>query len=178
MFVEYENKLWNILHKEHAISGRGSAKIKLELSLVTGNLKKVERFKPGDTLDVKTVKPELYQYLYSDGEEVHLLHPETYDQISLPEASFSGNERGKLFLEDGMNVYVDALEGETPISFRLPENYKYEVVSVDIKKQASRGVSNCPATLKNGVTLTVPEFVKPGDFIIVDLLNLKYKERA
>ncbi|KAJ9088151.1 hypothetical protein DSO57_1025986 [Entomophthora muscae] len=132
-----------------------------------------------------------YQYLYHDDDEVHLMHPETMEELDLPFSLFTGEKKHVPFLEGklirlddfsssaGMKVYVDTVEGSNPICFRLPTNYTYEVESVTAGGvQPNKGSRLFPAVLKNGSSIPVPDFVKPGDKVLVDLQELKYISRA
>ncbi|KAJ9088152.1 hypothetical protein DSO57_1025987 [Entomophthora muscae] len=55
MVVEYNDKYYAVLSKDHSITGRGSAKIKIELSQLGTQKKRLEVFKPGDTLEGKSL---------------------------------------------------------------------------------------------------------------------------
>jgi hypothetical protein len=90
-----------------------------------------------------------------------------------------GPESLKL-LQDGMNVVVQTLEGVGPLCFGLPENYSYEVEADDFKvKQTSKGVGTKTVQLAGGaLRVRVPEFIKVGEWITVELPGGKYLSRG
>ncbi|KAI8338637.1 hypothetical protein BC941DRAFT_460833 [Chlamydoabsidia padenii] len=141
-----------------------------------------ERFKSNDTLEILNLQDESYQYLYSDGPQLHLLHPDTFDEIILTSDMCEGGERSVAMLEDGMPIAISFLttpeSGRQPATFKLPANYTYTVASVvERAGQAAKGTVYKTASLSNGSKLQVPEFVHEGDRIVVDIENMKYVKR-
>jgi elongation factor P len=78
-----------------------------------------------------------------------------------------------------MMVSVQMLETEQPIMYRLPKTHIYTVDRDEpAASQASKGVSYKTAYVADSkVRLSVPEFVKPGDRVVVDLENIAYVSR-
>ncbi|CAO3614943.1 unnamed protein product [Cunninghamella blakesleeana] len=141
-----------------------------------------ERFKSNDSLEILNLQDESYQFLYSDGDQIHLLHPETFDEITLSADMCEGGEKSAIMLEDGMPVAISFLttpeEGSQPVTFKLPSHYTYTVGSViERAGQAAKGTVYKTASLSNGAKLQVPEFVHEGDKIVVDIENMRYMKR-
>ena len=68
--------------------------------------------------------------------------------------------------------------GTQAITFKLPTSYTYTVSSViERAGQAAKGTVFKSATLSNGAKLQVPEFVKEGEKIIVDIGTMRYMKR-
>ncbi|KXN74655.1 hypothetical protein CONCODRAFT_76729 [Conidiobolus coronatus NRRL 28638] len=177
--IEHKGKNWLVLNKDHSVMGRGSATIKLEIKDLSSDYKIVERFKPKDDLEIVEQRTSTYQYLYHDADEIHLLHPETSDQISVQLSALVGGEKAINFLQEEMSLVVSILEDGNPVSAKLPSSGIYEVESVTMKaKQASRGVMKVPGFLKGGMQVMVPEFVQSGDKVQIDLNTFEYMGRA
>ncbi|ORX54591.1 hypothetical protein DM01DRAFT_1335726 [Hesseltinella vesiculosa] len=180
--VEFKDKVWRVLNRDQSSSGRGSAVIKVELQDIKTMAKAQERFRSNDNLEVLNMQEDTYQYLYTDGEQVHVLHPETFDELVLTVNMCDGGERALAMLEDNMLVSVSLLttsdEASKPVTFKLPQNHLYTVASViERAGQAAKGTVFKAATLSNGAKLQVPEFVHEGDRIWVDIENLRYMKR-
>ena len=45
------------------------------------------------------MQDELYQYLYSEDGNIHLLHPETFEEIVMPNSACEGGEQAVSMLE-------------------------------------------------------------------------------
>jgi elongation factor P len=66
-----------------------------------------------------------------------------------------------------------------PIGIDLPPSMELTVVQTEpTLKSATVSNVNKPATLENGVTITVPPFINEGDKIRVDPTEGRYIERA
>ncbi|KAI7848247.1 hypothetical protein BDC45DRAFT_450554 [Circinella umbellata] len=154
----------------------------MDLQDILSNAKANERFKSGDSIEILNLQDEAYQYLYADEGVLHLMNMETFDEIELPASACEGGEESVAMLEDGMTIAVSFLttpdDGRKPVTFKLPSNYTFTVESVvERAGQAAKGTVYKTATLENGAKLQVPEFVHPGDRIIVDIESKKYMKR-
>ncbi|KAJ8653731.1 translation elongation factor P [Lichtheimia ornata] len=180
--VQLKDKAWRVLNRDSSSSGRGGAVVKIEMEDLMTKAKINERFKSGDSLEILNMQEETMQYLYSEGNTIHLLNPETFDQIEMSMSACEAGEDGAAMLEDGMNLTVSFLttpeEGRNPITFKLPQNHTYTVESVvERAGQAAKGTVYKTATLANGAKLQVPEFVHEGDRVVVDIAARKYVKR-
>ncbi|KAI7901100.1 uncharacterized protein BX663DRAFT_475474 [Cokeromyces recurvatus] len=154
----------------------------MELQDILSNVKANERFKSGDSLEILNLSEEAYQYLYSEGNKVHLLNLESFEEIEMDMSRCEGGERSVNMLEDSMPVTVSFLttpeNGRQPCIFKLPSNYTFTVQSVINRAgQAAKGTVYKSAVLTNGAKLQVPEFVNEGDKIVVDIEAMKYVKR-
>ncbi|CEI99167.1 hypothetical protein RMCBS344292_13259 [Rhizopus microsporus] len=145
----------------------------MELQDILSNTKINERFKSGDSLEILNLSDEAYQFLYTNGDMIHLLNLETFEEIEMPVSACEG---------DAMPIAVSFLttpeHGRQPCTFKLPSNYTFTVESViERGGQAAKGTVYKTATLTNGAKLQVPEFVHEGDKIVVDIESMKYMRR-
>ncbi|KAG1142696.1 hypothetical protein G6F37_007405 [Rhizopus arrhizus] len=180
--VQFKDKAWKVLNRDHVSSGRGGAVVKMELQDILSSTKTNERFKSGDSLEILNLSDEAYQYLYTIDDQIHLLNLETFEEIEMPSSACEGGERSVSMLEDAMPIAVSFLttpeKGRQPCTFKLPSNYSFTVQSVvERAGQAAKGTVYKTATLTNGSKLQVPEFVHEGDRIIVDIESMKYMKR-
>ncbi|RUS13660.1 hypothetical protein BC937DRAFT_94974, partial [Endogone sp. FLAS-F59071] len=132
---------------------------------------------------VLNLKDEPYQFLYHADGKIHLLHPQTFDEMEVSEHMIEGGSRLLPMLEDGMTITVGILTTSTtgghPVSVRLPQTHVYTVASVTERAaQAAKGIMFKPATLANGCCVQVPEFVNVGERIVIEIEQMKYLRRA
>ncbi|RCI06774.1 hypothetical protein CU098_012844 [Rhizopus stolonifer] len=180
--VQFKDKAWRVLTRDHVSTGRGGAVVKIDLQDILSGQKINERFKSGDSVEILNLTEEPYQYLYSEGDKVHLLNLETFEEIEMASSKCEGGDRAVGMLEDSMPLTVNFLttpeHGRQPCIFKLPTNYTYTVGSVvDRAGQAAKGTVYKTAVLTNGSKLQVPEFVNEGDKIVVDIETMKYIKR-
>jgi elongation factor P len=102
------------------------------------------------------------------------MHPGSYDQVEIP-VSILGAQVN--FLAPAMQLPVEFVEGR-PVSVVLPDFA--EVVVADTPPPSHGQVDSTwkPARLANGTEVMVPPFVKSGDTIRLNLVTLKYMDRA
>lgn len=175
MHIIYRDEPWQIIELEFVSPGKGSAFYRTKLrNLQTGRTNDIT-FKSGESLEQYDVYSKDLQYLYRDDETHVFMDPDTYNQISMG-ATVAGDQGA--FLREGEQYQV-LLHEDQGIGLRMP---KRVVLAVTHTEDAARGntVSNVlkPADLENGVTVSVPAFVKTGDKIAVNPETREYLERA
>lgn len=138
-------------------------------AIVARNFQGSEKIEPAD------VGYKRVQYLYNDGTSYTFMDLGTYDQFPLEEEVIGESAQ---FLTDGLEI--DALMyGDKPIGIMLPSTVIFTVKETmpGVKGDTATGGAK-PATMENGLTLTVPLFVNEGDKVKVNTESGEYMERA
>jgi elongation factor P len=172
--IEHDGQRWTILKQQIITPGKGGAFIQVEMrNLKTGN-KTNERWRTADTVERLQTDQKEYTYSYTDGDNLVLMDPETFEQAMIP-----SDILGDLapFLQDNMTVELDLVEGD-PVGIHLPPTVVLEVVEADpVVKGQTAASSYKPAMLSNGVKTSVPPFVETGEKIVVRTEDASYVER-
>ena len=173
--IEHNGRRWTVLKQQIITPGKGGAFIQVEMrDLQTGN-KTNERWRTADTVERLQTSEAEYTYSYTDGINLVLMDPETYEETHIP-ADLMGDAAP--FLQDQMNVTVDLVEGE-PVAIHLPATVVLEIVEADpVVKGQTAASSYKPAKLSNGVKTSVPPFIETGERIVVRTEDASYVERA
>ena len=104
------------------------------------------------------------------------MHPETFDQIHIPEERIEGVQ----FLKEGdmVEAMVHA-DKEEVLTCELPSHVTLEVTYTEpgIKGDTATNALK-PATLETGAEIRVPLFIDNGEKIIVDTREGSYVSRA
>ena len=97
-----------------------------------------------------------------------------FEQIAINKSILG--EKNKL-LKENMEVNVQFYEDQA-ISVDLPSTVELKITTTDaaIKGQTASS-SYKPATLENGINITVPPFINSGDQIILDTRTLEYVKK-
>jgi elongation factor P len=115
------------------------------------------------------------QVMYRDTNGTHVMDSATYEQYTLDD-EVTGDQAP--WLESGMTFQAEWLNGR-PIAIMLPATAELEVVdTAPTMKTATKTASTKPATLSNGVTIQVPEFINEGERVRVNPREGVYLERA
>ena len=140
----------------------------------TGN-KTNERFRTADTVEKLMSETLDAQFLYREGDKLHFMNKETYDQIEIP-VDMMGDSVA--FLQDNMDVTMNFVDGR-PLGVTLPAHVVLTVAETEpyIKGQTVT-TSYKPAIMDNGVRVMIPPFVTTGEKIVVNTADSSYVERA
>lgn len=173
--IMHNDSLWVAVKLQHVKPGKGGAFAQVELKNLQNGSKLNERFRSSETVERVRLEQNDHQFLYANGNALVFMNTENYEQIEL-DREFVGARAD--FLQDGMQVVVEAYEGK-PIGIRLPDQVSLNVKDTEpVVKGQTAASSNKPATLENGMRLMVPPFVEAGDKIVVDTNDVTYVKRA
>jgi len=176
MVIRWEGELYKVVNASyHAGGGQmaGVTHAKLR-NTRTGTVREV-RFRADEAVEDIEVERRTMQVLYRDGEATHFMDTETYDQVSIENARLGP---AAAYLTEGMTVPVE-FSGGTPVGVVFPDVVEVQVVDT---APPARGIGTenvwKEAKLENGLTILVPPFIAPGEWIRVDVEAGAYVERA
>ena len=175
MAVRFEGQVYKVLAAEHHLGqGKmgGAARTRLK-NLSTGALREINFRAELKLEEVETRKVPM-DFLYADAEQCTFMNPETFDQISVP-VSLVGPQTA--LLQTDMRVAVDFVEGQ-PVGVVFPEVLEVRIGETAPPSHAQVDSVWKPARLESGVEVMVPQFIKDGDLIRLDVANMKYMDRA
>jgi elongation factor P len=176
MVIEYNNDLYTIVQFQHVKPGKGPAFVRTRLKNVTSGKVLENTFNSGVKVNVARVERRPHQFLYNDDMGYHLMHLETFEQISVPESMIENSD----LLKEGVTVEVVVhADTENVLLVDLPMNV---VMEVTYSEPGLRG-DTATNTLKqvkveSGATIMVPLFVNTGDKIRIDTRDRSYVERV
>ena len=173
--LDHGGSRWTVLKQQIITPGKGGAFIQVEMRNLKSGNKTNERWRTADTVERLETSEKDFTYSYTDGENIVLMDPESFEQTMIPTELF-GDQLA--FLQDNMTITVDMVESE-PVGVRLPSTVILEVVEADpVVKGQTAASSYKPAMLSNGVKTSVPPFVESGERIVVRTEDASYVERA
>ncbi len=174
-FILFQNEIYQIQKAEFYSPGKGSALMKTRIKNVMSGKNVDYTFKSNEeaeTLDIASIE---MQFLYKDSESYFFMDERSYNQYAVP-LSIVG-EAGKFFKEG--NKYFVYVYNDKALTVRPPLSVKLQVIETEdaIKGDTVSGAKK-PAKVETGVTVMVPLFVKPGEYIIVNPESGTYVERV
>jgi elongation factor P len=173
--ILFENKLWMCLSSVHRTPGNLRAFVQAVLrNLREGNQKEV-RFSATERVEKVDVFEREMQFLYSDGDVFHFMDTENFEQLELSRSIIGDKEP---YLQPDMKLNMSFYEAD-PLTIRLPQSMEFDVVEADPEiKGATASASKKSATLSNGLSIQVPQFVNVGDRVKINTESGEYLERA
>ena len=173
--LQMDKNLYKVLATEYHMGGGKMG------GLVHGKLKEVRtglllerKFRPDEKLDRVELDRKTMEFIYGDADGFYVMDPETYEQIQL---SRDLMETFAPFLLPNMKLSVEFLEDE-PVNVLFPEWVELEVISTPPSLSSLQDEVSKPATLSNKMVIQVPQFIKVGDVVKVNVASKKYVERS
>ena len=171
MLIEHKDDLWEVLKTQHVKPGKGGAFNQLELKSLKRGTKLNERFRSSDSVERAILDDKKFSFLYEDESNCHFMDQTNFEQIEINKSLLG--EKSKL-LKENMEVTVQFYEDQA-LSIDLPSSVELIIESTDAAIKGQTATSSYkPATLENGIKITVPPFINSGDKIVLDTRTLEY----
>ena len=171
---ELDGNVFKVVEFQHVKPGKGAAFVRVKMkNVITGAV--IERtFNPSEKLQGAEIEKREMQYLYNDGGLYYLMDNNTYEQIPLNEEQLGDALK---YIKENMNVTVLSFKGkvfnvEPPMFVELEVTYTEPGFSGNTTTTSGK-----PATLENGLEISVPLFVEIGDIVRIDTRTGLYMER-
>ena len=176
MCIDIDGTYYFIVEFLHVKPGKGPAFVRTKLrNVVTGRILD-KTWNAGVKVEEVRIERRPYQFLYKDDMGYNFMHPETFEQISIPGESIEGVQ----FLKEGdmVEAMVHA-STETILTCEMPPNVILEVTYTEpgIKGDTATNTLK-PATVETGAEVRVPLFINTGEKIKVDTRDGSYLERV
>ncbi len=171
---ELDSNVFRVVEFQHVKPGKGAAFVRVKMkNVITGAV--LERtFNPSEKLQGAEIEKRDMQYLYNDGELYYFMDNNTYDQMPLNAEQIGDALK---YIKENMNVTMLSFKGkvfavEPPMFVELEVTYTEPGFSGNTTTTSGK-----PATLENGLEISVPLFVNIGDKIRIDTRTGQYMER-
>ena len=172
---ELDNQVFRVVEFQHVKPGKGAAFVRTKLkNVITGAV--LERtFNPSEKLQGAEIEKKDMQYLYNDGDLYYFMDNETYEQLPLNKEQLGDSLK---YIKENMSVKILSFKGnvfnvEPPMFVELEVTYTEPGFSGNTTTTSGK-----PATLENGLEISVPLFVNIGDIIKIDTRTGEYMERV
>ncbi len=150
----------------------GSVHAKLR-NVIKGTFKEM-RFRPEERLDDTQLERQQMEYLFSDADSATFMNPQSFEQVSIPLEAIGP---AAAFLQAEMEVPVELYEGQ-PVSIVFPEIVEVKVTTTAQPVHQQQDNTFKYATLENGMETMVPQFIKPGETVRIEVATRKYVDRV
>ncbi len=175
MAVLFEGHAYRVLAADyHPGQGKmgGVAHARLQ-NLATGTFRDYS-FRSELKLESVPLEKQTWEFLYRDGEHCWFMNPETFDQMQVA-SDLVGPHAA--ILQSGMKLPIEFVEGR-PVHVIVPDVIEEKVAETAPPAHQQADSTFKPARLENGLQILVPQFIKTGDVIRLDVQTMRYMDRA
>ncbi len=164
-------------HTVQSPSARGGATlVKAKLRNVINGQFMEKTWKAGEMFEEPDLNFRQARFLYADGEDMHFMDEESYEQFSLPTESLGDMVP---WLQDDLVVRAIHYQGKVA-SIELPKVLEVDVLETEpaVRGNTASGKVMKRAVVKGGVEIQVPLYLESGERIEVDPNERRFIRRA
>jgi elongation factor P len=173
--VIHEGQPCRVMDFQHRTPGNLRAFVQVRMRNLSNGNSFETRFSSTEDLETARLDTKEMQVLYDDGTDLHVMDAHTYEQFIF-DSEVIGDLRP--WMQPEMVFQAEWLAGRA-ISIKLPAAIEVEISdTAPVMKTATKTASSKPATLINGATIQVPEFVGSGEKVRVNPTTGEYLERV
>jgi len=175
MVVRFEGQTYKVLIADyHPGQGKmGGVTHARLLNLSTGTQWE-HSFRSDLKMEDLPVEKTTMEFLYRDAGICYFMNPQTYEQIEIEDDKIGPQAA---FLLPQMQVPVEFVNAE-PVNVVFPGFVEIRVADTAPPVHQQQDSTWKSTKLENGVEVMVPQFIKSGDAIRLDVTTLKYMDRA
>ncbi len=174
--IDVEGTIFKILEFQHVKPGKGGAFVRTKLRRAADGAVIDRTFRAGEKFRPVRTEVRRMQFLYRDGSDAHFMDSESYEQLTIPEATLAEPLR---FMRDSDEVELLYIDDE-PADVQLPSALELKIAETEpgLRGDTASGGGNKPAVLETGTRIQVPLFIDVGDVVRVDTRSGEYVSRA
>jgi elongation factor P len=175
MAIRYEGQIYKVIDADyHPGQGKMGGVTHARLRNLKTGTQWEHSFRSDLKIEDFALDRKSMEFLYADGAMLTFMDPETYEQTEIAAAKVGPQAA---LLTPQMKVSVEFL-GDEPVSVAFPEFMELRVADTAPPVHQQQDSTQKAATLENGAQVMVPQFIKTGDVIRVDVATMKYMDRV
>ena len=174
--IDVDGTVFKIIEFQHVKPGKGGAFVRTRLRRASDGAAIDRTFRAGEKFRPVRTEVRRMQFLYRDESDAHFMDSETYEQLTIPEATLSDALRWMKESDEVDVLYID----DAPSDVQLPSAIDLSVAETEpgVRGDTASGGGTKPAVLETGARISVPLFIDVGDVVRVDTRSGEYVSRA
>ena len=173
MLLLIDGKVYKIITSELRGSAQAHKVMHLGLKSIPEGHYIERKYNPGEK--VEQILPDRIEmeYVYRDDMSSYFMNTRTYEQLAVPN-TILGN--ATLYIKENSKIQVELYKGQ-PINVVFPAVVTLKVISSPPGIHDGTDSTFKEAVLENSQHLLVPQFIKEGDLVEIDVESGKYLDR-
>jgi elongation factor P len=174
--IDVDGTVFKIVEFQHVKPGKGGAFVRTKLRRASDGAVIDRTFRAGEKFRSVRTEVRRMQYLYKDGADAHFMDSESYEQLTVPEATIGDTLNWMRESDELELLYIDG----QPAAVQLPSAIDLAVTETEpgVRGDTASGGGTKPAVLQTGARIQVPLFIEIGDVVRVDTRSGEYVSRA
>ena len=173
--IVFENQAYRVVAADyHPGQGQMGGVTHARLQNIDTGTFREHSFRADLRLQDLAVERQVLEFLYADADHCCFMNPDSFEQLEVPRTVVGPRAN---FLDSGMRLAVDFVKGR-PFHVLFPDMLEVRVADTAPPMHQQADSAFKPARLPNGMEVMVPQFIKSGDMIRLDLTTMKYMDRA
>src|ERR1700749_2591224 len=158
--IEVDGVVYKVLEFQHVNPGKGAAFVRTKLKRASDGNVIDKTFRAGEKFRSIRTEVRRMQFLYADGTDAHFMDSESYEQMTVPQASLEEELRWTKPNDEVELLYID----DQPGGLQLPSAVDLEVTQTEpgLRGDTASGGGSKPATLGTGAAIQVALFLEGG----------------
>ncbi len=174
--IRWNGQLHRVTDFHHHAPGNWRAMVIMKMKNVATGKTIEERVRAGEEIDLVRIDKRGMQYLYREGETMHFMDTESFEQLEIDESVIG---EGSEFLKENEMVDILFYDEDKIMGVELPV---FAILTVTESSVAVRGdtATNVlkSVTVETGAVVQVPGFINEGDILKIDTRTGQYIERV
>jgi len=173
IILTIEAKLYRAVGIEFGGTARAGRIMHLKLRRIPDGHYQERTAHGNDTFENVSLERRNFQYLYNDTKSYYFMDLENYNELAIPSEVVAS---AAPYLKEHDEIAVEFYQGE-PVNIILPEAVELKVAQAPLGLRQADNTTTKEVVLENGMKVLVPQFIKEGDFVKIDVASGKYLER-
>jgi len=174
MVLKLGGGLFRVLSYELHGAAKAGRVIHAKLKNLANGVVSEQRFRSDEKVEDVPVETTNMEYLYRDGSTFYFMNLSTYEQISIHEQTIG--PAGK-YLKPNLELMVELNDG-IPLNVVFPKLIEMKVSLTGPAVSGQADSTYKEAELENGAKALVPQFIKEGDSIKIEVETGRYIDRV
>src|ERR1700729_483424 len=162
--IDVDGTIFKIVEFQHVKPGKGGAFVRTKLRRASDGAVIDRTFRAGEKFRSVRTEVRRMQYLYRDGTDAHFMDTQSYEQLTIPEATLADPLR---FMKESEEVELLYIDGE-PADVQLPSAMELEVTEAEpgVRGDTASGGGTKPAVLAPGARIQVRRVdTRSGEYV-------------
>lgn len=172
--IKLDGKPCKVLFHEIRGTGKFGKTVHLKLKGLEDGHTHEKSLRAEDKVEDVNVQRVKMQYLYREKDQLIFMNMETYEQFPISEKAVG---KQAIFLKENLEIDVSFADGRV-LSIDFPKIVELKVTSAPPTVKSGSDATYKEVELENGLKILVPQFVKEGEAIRLNVDDLTYLDRV